>query len=188
MRPEIDPMLTAMRSGPRRARTRRRVSWRRGIAAIVSAALGCASTGHIGALPRLAPPPADPEAECLRLGPVAGTADPFFGGLKTEAVLVESARHDALVQGQRLGATDVQLSEEPRRWPSGMFGGGQGVTVVGSAYRCTASGPATLAPVPPRAASPVAAGCTRDIECKGDRICVAGACADPVRRGVLIGP
>lgn len=26
-----------------------------------------------------------------------------------------------------------------------------------------------------------AAGCTRDVECKGDRICAAGRCADPAR-------
>jgi hypothetical protein len=150
---------------------------------VAAGLLGCASTSHSSALPQVAPPPADPEAECLRLGPVVGTADPFFGGLKSEAVLVESARHDALVQGLRVGATHVQLVDEPRRWPSGMFGGGQGVTVVGVAYNCTALKPAAPAPPtpPPTPPAPLA-GCAKDTDCKGDRICRTGACTDPVRR------
>ncbi len=144
----------------------------------------CASTSRSSALPQVARPPLDPEAECLRLGPVVGTADPFFGGLKSEASLVESARHDALLEGRRVGATHVQLSDEPRRWPSGTFGGGQGVTVVGVAYNCTALKAtirATLAPPAAERAAGPPPGCGKDTDCKGDRICRAGTCTDPVR-------
>jgi hypothetical protein len=101
-------------------------------------------------------------------------------------VLIDSAQHDALVQGLRVGATDVQFSEEPRRWPSGTFGGGQGVTVVGIAYHCAAPsaavGTASLvvgSPPPAQPAAPPPAGCGKDTDCKGDRICQAGVCTDP---------
>jgi hypothetical protein len=153
-----------------------------GIAIATAALFGCASARQTNALPQLAPPALEPESACLRLGPIAGTADPFFGGLMSEEVLVESARHDALVQGQRAGATHVQLSDDVRRWPSGMFGGGQGVTVVGVAYNCSSLKAVPHAP----AAVPTVAGCTKDTDCKGERICVAGACADPPRRPVPV--
>jgi hypothetical protein len=152
------------------------------VAIVSTAALGCGSTLPSSALPRVTPPPADPDAECLRLGAVVGTADPFFGGLESEAELVESARREALTLGLRAGATHVRFAEQPKRWPSGTFGGGQGITVVGVAYNCAAAKPAH--PAPPTTTPPPAApaGCAKDTDCKGDRICQAGACTDPVRR------
>jgi hypothetical protein len=41
-----------------------------GIVIVAAGLLACASTNHSSALPQVAPPPADPDAECLRLGPV----------------------------------------------------------------------------------------------------------------------
>jgi len=147
------------------------------------AALGCGAPAP-STLPLVAPPPADPDAECLRLGPVVGSADPFFGGLKDDAELIESARREALALGARAGATHVRFPDLPKRWPSGTFGGGHGVTMVGVAYNCTAGKRATAAPAPapPAPAPPPALGCTKDTDCKGDRICQSGACMDPVRK------
>jgi hypothetical protein len=43
-----------------------------------------------------------------------------------------------------------------------------------------ASAPAAPASAPaPAPASPAGSGCTKDTDCKGDRICVQGACTDP---------
>ncbi len=54
--------------------------------------------------------------------------------------------------------------------------------VRGAVYRCALAAPTPLpsAPSAPSApAAPAAAGCTKDTDCKGDRICDEGACRDP---------
>lgn len=113
----------------------------------------------------------DPGAECLALGQVSGSADPFFGGTKPEERLVEAARVDARNEAARAGATHLRFLRT-ERWPSGTFGGGNGVTVSGVAYRCGTPG---------RAPESIQAGCTKDTDCKGDRICESGQCTDPGR-------
>lgn len=117
---------------------------------------------------------ARPGAECTPVGDVAGSADPFFGGLKAERELVEAARNDARDEAARQGATHLLFTGEPTLWPSGTFGGGRAVTVSGIAYKCAS------------AAAPAAVtsdqGCSKDTDCKGDRICQARTCVDPPRR------
>lgn len=116
----------------------------------------------------------EPGPGCRSLGPVTGLADPFFGGLKPDQELVDSARKDAVNEAAKAGATHVRFTGT-ERWPSGTFGGGQAVTASGIAYRCEAPGAAPTAP------APATAGCTKDVECKGDRICEAGRCVERSR-------
>lgn len=141
------------------------------VALVAELACAGAGAGLPGDLPLITPPPADPDAECRRLGSAVGTADPFFGGLKSDDELIAMARRDALTRAQSMGATHVRFGAPPRRWASGMFGGGQGVTVVGVAFSCAAKPAAS--PTPPT-------GCTKDTDCKVDRICQAGVCSDPM--------
>ncbi len=136
-------------------------------------ALGCAT-------PRLSPRAAQvavldarPGAECAVLGDVAGSADPFFGGLKSERELVEAARNDARNEAARQGATHLVFTGEPTLSPSGTFGGGRAVTVGAVAYRC--GGKRDLP------AETSEAGCSKDTDCKGERICQARTCVDPPR-------
>jgi Domain of unknown function (DUF4156) len=136
------------------------------------ALLGCGTTGLSARGRTVAILDADPGPECSAIGPVAGTADPFFGGLKSEGGLVESASNDARNQAGKMGATHLRLAGGPERWVSGTFGGGKGVTVSGVAYQCErAGGDSTESP----------AGCSKDTDCKGVRICEAGQCVNPTR-------
>jgi uncharacterized protein DUF4156 len=116
---------------------------------------------------------ADPGPECSALGPVAGMADPFFGGLRSEGSLVDSASNDARNEAGKMGATHLRLAGAPERFVSGTFGGGKGFSVAGVAYRC---GTASAEPAPA-----ALAGCAKDTDCKGARVCEAGRCVDPAR-------
>jgi Domain of unknown function (DUF4156) len=136
-------------------------------------ALGCATTRLSAKAAQVTVLDAKPGAECAVVGDVAGSADPFFGGLKPERELVEAARNDARNEAARQGATHLVFTGEPTRWPSGTFGGGQAVTVSAVAYRCGSAG---------QAGSPVGeSGCSKDTDCKGDRICRARTCVDPAQ-------
>ena len=139
------------------------------------AVLGCGTTSLSAKGRQVRLLEADPSAECAAMGTVVGSADPFFGGLKSAEELTESARNEALNEAARRGATHVRFVGVPERWPSGTFGGGQGVSVSGVAYDCERVPPAVS---PPASAG---AGCTKDTDCKGDRICEARACVEPHR-------
>ena len=147
----------------------------RRILLLTAAVMGCGTTslsakGHeVGLLD------ANPGAQCTSAGTVVGSADPFFGGLKSTEQLVESARNEALNEAARRGATHVRFIGTPDQWPSGTFGGGQGVSVSGVAYNCEN---APAASTPPASA---VGGCTKDTDCKGDRICESRTCVDPHR-------
>lgn len=137
-------------------------------------ALGCATPRLSARAAQVTVLEARPGAECAVLGDVAGSADPFFGGLKPERELVEAARNDARNEAARQGATHLVFTGEPALSPSGTFGGGRAVTVGAVAYRC--GGGRGL----PAEASE--GGCSKDTDCKGDRICQARTCVDPPRR------
>jgi hypothetical protein len=141
---------------------------------LVLAALGCGTTGLSARGRQVAVLDVKPGAECAVLGDVAGSADPFFGGLKSAQELVESARNDVRNEAAHRGATHVRFTGGPDRWPSGTFGGGQGVTVSAVAYRCAS-------PQDPAASQAGEAGCAKDTDCKGDRICQSHTCVDPQR-------
>jgi hypothetical protein len=139
--------------------------------------LGCGTT-HLSARGRdVVLLDADPGSGCKSLGSVTGSADPFFGALQGDDQLVESARNDARNEAARRGATHVRFDGAPARWPSGTFGGGQGVTVAAVAYRCDG------AAAPDAGSSAI--GCTKDTDCKGDRICESRTCVDPKRAPAL---
>jgi Domain of unknown function (DUF4156) len=142
---------------------------------LMFAVLGCGTTSLSAKGRQVALLDADPGSGCATLGTVAGSADPFFGGLKPAEELVESARNDARNVAAKMGATHVKFTGTPQRWASGTFGGGEGVTVSGVAYRCESPAAAEIAPVP------TGFGCTMDTDCKGDRICESRICVDPKR-------
>ena len=141
----------------------------------IAVVLGCAAT-HLSAKGRgIGVLEADPGADCAVVGTVVGVADPFFGGLKPPEELAESARNEALNEAGRRGATHVRFVGAPDHWPSGTFGGTNGVSVHGVAYDC---GKRPAAPIPP---APSGDGCTKDTDCKGDRICESRTCVEPDR-------
>ena len=116
---------------------------------------------------------ADPGAGCVSIGTFYGKADPFFGALKSDEQLLESARNEVLNEAARRGATHVRFTGAPERWPSGTFGAGLGLSVSGEAYKCGQP--------PSPMAAPSAEGCTKDTDCKGDRICESRICVEPIR-------
>lgn len=132
------------------------------------AVLGCGTTSLSARGRQVTVLDANPGPECTALGNVVGTADPFFGGLKSADELAQSARNEALNDAARKGATHVRFAANPERWPSATFGGGKGVTMSGVAYKCEAA-PALQEPP----------GCTKDTDCKGNRICESRTCVDP---------
>jgi hypothetical protein len=152
--------------------------WR---SALLVAALGCGTTTLSSRGRQVVPIEDDPGARCVPLGTVTGTADPFFGALKSEEDLVAAARNDAANKAAELGATHLRLTGEPGKWPSGVFGGGTAFTVTCIAYRCAES-----ATDPPRGARD--AGCTKDTDCKGERICESGRCVAPSTGGTSEAP
>jgi hypothetical protein len=48
--------------------------------------------------------------------------------------------------------------------------------------------PAVSAPAAPAAEAPAGAGCVKDVDCKGDRVCERGACVDPAVKKVPVAP
>ena len=106
----------------------------------ILAVLGCATPTLLARGRQVVPLDTEPGPECVVLGNVSGSADPFFGGLKSSEELVSMARIEALNDAGALGATHLRFVGAPERWPSGTFGGGQGVSVAGIAYRCVGAG------------------------------------------------
>jgi hypothetical protein len=136
------------------------------------AVLGCGTTRLTAKGRQVVAVAEEPGERCAPLGTVTGFADPFFGGCESEAALIDAARNDAANRAADLGATHLRFHGEPGRWASGTFGGGTAYSVTAVAYRCREA---------PTAATPGAGGggCAKDTDCKGERICEAGACVDP---------
>jgi hypothetical protein len=125
--------------------------------------------------------------DCQRIGRVAGREEAygFLPDLQPKTDLRKGAEEKAARQAAELGATHVVLDDPPPKAP-----GGQALA-TGTAYRCpdvpaAASPPARAAPAPAPAATtpaqvatPCPTGCGKDTDCKGDRVCEAGACVDP---------
>ena len=143
--------------------------------ASASLVVGCGTSSLSARGSKVALVETEPGPGCSPLGPVAATADPLMGGLKPADELVGSARNDARDEAARMGATHIRFDGVVERWPSGTFGGSQGVTVTGMAYRCQAPGTTATA---------AGGGCLKDTDCKGARICEAARCVDPVRAPV----
>jgi hypothetical protein len=99
----------------------------------------------------------------------------FFGDAVTE-----DARNRAMNAAAGLGATHIVLGNPRREEGTTYF--------TARAYRCEAlaspppaalQAPATTPPAEPGIEPPAAPGCSKDVDCKGDRICEAGACVNP---------
>ncbi len=104
---------------------------------------------------------------CENLGLVEGSSS--LSGLSRNTGMT-NAIHEMYEQALAAGATHIEY--EPRRgtyWATGQ-------QIQGTAYRCPPDGAAASASL----AVPV--GCTKDTDCKGDRVCVGGSCTDPLRR------
>ncbi len=135
------------------------------VAVIASAVAGCA-TGRLSGkdMVRL---DTDPESACTYVGTVSGV-NPWGATLDRQQDEVEWGRRDACEKAAELGATHVRF--EPAALPG---------PAVAKAYRCPISASTASAAPLPNVAAP---GCTKDLECKGDRICESGRCVDPARR------
>ncbi len=117
---------------------------------------------------------ADPGPECTYLSTITGV-NPWGSALDREQDEVQWARRDASEKAAQLGATHIWFE------PSGLPG-----RAPGKAYQCaaTAAASSVAAPAAAVAAPPtgVVSGCTKDVDCKGDRICEGGRCVDPAHR------
>ena len=125
---------------------------------------------------------APPEGECRALGRFTGREE--VSGIAPDQrpmdELRRSAERKALDAAADAGATHAVLDEVT---PAPSSRGVREAIVGATAFRCgpgAASAPEDEARL--RAAPPAAAGCGKDTDCKGDRICVSGACTDPPPR------
>ncbi len=130
----------------------------RALAAATAAILGCAS--GIAAGKGIVVLTSDPGPECRALGTVSGV-NPFGNAMATREDQTEWARGDARDQAARIGATAIRFQPPDPKNPD---------RAVGTAYDCSK---------PPPPPSPAVAGCTKDTDCKGDRICESGRCVEP---------
>jgi len=134
-------------------------------------------------------------AGCVPLGRVTGSS--AYGGISGQQLGKVRAEAEVREKARRLGA-DVVLVESSH-------GGFWGADSVGDAYNCAGRAAAPYAPAPagypsaapltsgapalaapgaggeqaPAAPGRAAAGCEKDTDCKGDRICELGKCVKP---------
>jgi hypothetical protein len=152
------------------------------LALVVSAS--CATSKPRG--PQVAQTHTKP-AGCEVLGPVKGSDTSIEPGKKWEHMQhgpsKEAAIADALQQAGAMGATHAHL-EKPVPQDRGYY-------VEGWAYDCSARPAAAPAAAPAPSADPAVQttatpgaapgwwGCSKDTDCKGDRICRDRECVDP---------
>jgi hypothetical protein len=106
------------------------------------------------------------------------------------AISIASGDWNCLQQDMRLEVVYAdQVDPEARKYA--FIGCGHRGTVschdVGGVWTCSHPSDmqpdtSTLAAPTPTAATPSGTGCSKDTDCKGDRVCVQGQCADPAAR------
>ncbi len=122
-----------------------------------------------------------PPQGCRAAGQVTGgryyieAGDWAFPGVTDS--YVKFARIEALNVAATKGATHV-VYEKP--WTFEGREGNRAEYVVAHLYVCEQVEPATVVEATPgTAAAPPPAGCTKDTDCKGERICEGARCVDP---------
>lgn len=110
-------------------------------------------------------------AGCGFLGQVAGSSS--LGGIAAQKWGKARSEEEMMKKAARLGANVVLVNDSR--------GGFMGAESSGEAYLCGAGAPAPAARQVPVTEAPAAgqAGCVKDTDCKGDRICEYGRCVDP---------
>jgi len=130
-----------------------------GVAAM--ALCGCGTT--LSATARRVQRMEQPKASgCENLGIVEGSSS--LSGV-SRSTGINNALHEMYESAAALGATHVSYEDKKGAyWSTGQH-------VQGTAYKCPTgySGP------------PASVGCTKDTDCKGDRICASGTCVEPRR-------
>jgi hypothetical protein len=106
------------------------------------------------------------------------------------ATSIASGDWNCLQQDMRLEIVYAdQVDPEARNYA--FIGCGHRGTVschdVGGVWTCShpsdmQPGKSAVTAATPTAAAPSGSGCSKDIDCKGDRVCVQGQCADPAAR------
>jgi hypothetical protein len=119
-----------------------------------------------------------PPEHCVLLGPVKGTDQSMEAGKPWEHMQVGPSKNAAidaaLEEAAAKGATHVRLGEMTRIE--------RGFSIDGAAYDCSSRAATPAAPppaAPPEATPPAWLGCSKDTDCKGDRICRNRECVDP---------
>ena len=129
---------------------------------ILAAASACAHPrSPFSAQAKEIPPTQAPDPRCEKVGDISQASYAPWSS-------TDDAKGLALRKAASQGATHVQFTSR-----SGDPGFATTVELQGVAYRCPLPGEETLKPVP------VPGGCKKDTDCKGDRICEAGACVSP---------
>ncbi len=136
------------------------------VATALAAMLGCAS--GIASGKGIVTLTKEPGPECRRLGDVSGV-NPFGNAMPAPEDRTDWARGDAADQAGRIGATAIRFHPVDPKDPD---------RIVGTAYDCSKPAEAAAAPSSP---PPAAIGCTKDTDCKGERICESGRCVEPSR-------
>lgn len=109
---------------------------------------------------------------CKYLGKVTGSSS--LGGIAAQKWGQANAEKELRKKTDKMGG-NVVLVHSSR-------GGFYGAEAVGDAYLCTAGARETEANETPPPETPTtsgAGGCTKDTDCKGDRICESGRCVKP---------
>lgn len=108
---------------------------------------------------------------CKFLGQVTGSSS--LGGFAAQKWGKANAEKEMRNKTERMGG-NVILVHSSR-------GGFHGAEAVGDAYLCTAGAPEPVAGKTPPAETPAGGqgGCTKDTDCKGDRVCESGKCVNP---------
>jgi hypothetical protein len=103
---------------------------------------------------------------CTRIGPVSAKSmacvDP--------SSCMRAAAAEARNQAAKMGATHLLRTYSGINLTHGLFDG--------YAYKC-ADSQVGVQRMELNTQSPTAAGCTKDVECRGDRVCEGGRCVSP---------
>ena len=108
---------------------------------------------------------------CKYLGKVSGSSS--LGGIAAQKWGQANAEKELRKKTDKMGGNVVLVHS--------FRGGFYGAEAVGDAYLCTAGAREDNTKETPPTETPVSSqgGCTKDTDCKGDRICESGKCVKP---------
>jgi hypothetical protein len=103
---------------------------------------------------------------CTRIGPVSAKSM----ACADSSSCMYAAAAEARNQAARMGATHLLRTYSGISLTHGLF--------EGYAYKC-ADNQVGVQRMELNTQTPASAGCTKDVECKGDRVCEGGRCVSP---------